>query len=297
MRIICANHGALPVDDVPSNSALRAALQVQQQAGLDVVTDGQLGWPDPITPFLAPLDGIRLGGPCALPLGLGLAAQPIVQAKLRRHHPLLIDAFRCAAALTSLPLKVTITGPYTLAHAAEVGTTAYRQRADLADDLSGLLAQEVSALVTAGVRLLQIDEPLLLAAPHDARLVRTLLEPLVDAAGAAAARVIVATYGADAGDCYAQLNTLPGDIVAVDCAAGPAIVEAIAATGSGKPLALGIVDAAAPRLDDEATLRRLRDRLLRRYGHDEVWLQPSRGLAGMTMQQAGAKLRQLVSLR
>jgi 5-methyltetrahydropteroyltriglutamate--homocysteine methyltransferase len=297
MHVVCANHGALPRTDPPAADALRDALQMQIDAGLDVVTDGQLQWSDPITPLLAPLDGIRLGSPCALPLGVRLAAQPIVQAKLRRHQSMLVDPFRRAAGLATRPLKVVLTGPYTLAHAAEIATTAYRHRADLAADLSGLLAQEITALVSAGARLLQIDEPLLLAAPQDARLVRDLLEPLVDAANAGEARVIVATYGADAGDAYAQLNTLPGDIVAVDCAAGRTIVDAIAATGSGKPLALGLVDAGTPRLDDVAELRRRLDRLLQRYGHDEVWLQPSHGLAAMSAAQAGAKLRLVASLR
>jgi len=166
-----------------------------------------------------------------------------------------------------------LTGPYTLASAAQIATTAYRHPADVAVDLSMLLAQDVTALVVAGARVIQIDEPLLLAHPDDAKLVRTLLEPLVDAAQGAT--VLVATYGADAGAAYAQLNSLPGDIIAVDCAGRPDIVAAIAETGSGKPLALGIVDAATSAIEDPAALARLLERLLGRYGHDRVWLQPA----------------------
>jgi len=295
MRIVCANHGALPFAAAPTDTALGAALRAQVAAGLDVVTDGQPGWPDPITPLLAPLDGVRLGGPHRLPFGLALARRPIVEAKLRRHRPLLVDAFRRAAALTPAPLMVTLSGPYTLAHAAEIATTAYRHAADLAADLAALLAQEVTALVAAGATVLQIDEPLALARPDDAKLLRTLLEPLVDAAGGTA-RVIVTTYGADAGACYAQLNTLPGDVIGVDCAGHAAVIEAIAETGSGKPLALGLVGD-APRLEDRGVLRARLDRLLARYIHDEVWLQPSRGLAGLTPPQADAALRLLDSLR
>lgn len=295
MRIVCANHGALPFAGPPSDDALAATLRDQVAAGLDVITDGQPGWSDAITPLLAPLDGVRLGGPHRLPLDLVLAQRPIVQARLRRHRPLLVDAYRRAAALTTAPLKVTLTGPYTLAHGAEIATTAYRHADDLAHDLSALLAQEVTALVAAGARLIQLDEPLLLARPQDAKLVRTLLEPPVDAAGGLAT-VVIATYGADAGACYAQLNTLPGDIIAIDCAGHPAVVEAIAATGSGKPLALGLVGAGAA-LEDRDALRALRDRLLDRYIHDVVWLQPARGLAALTPAQADRKLRLLASLR
>jgi 5-methyltetrahydropteroyltriglutamate--homocysteine methyltransferase len=293
MRIVCANHGALPFGDAATDAALTTWLGAQVSAGLDVVTDGQPGWSDPLTPMLAPLDGVRLGGPHRLPLGLTLAQRPIVQAKLRRHRPLLVDAFRRAAGLTSAPLKVTFTGPYTLAHGAEIATTAYHHPADLALDLAALLAQEVTALVAAGARCIQIDEPLLLAQPEDAKLLRTVLEAPVDAAGGQAT-VIISTYGADAGTCYAQLNTLPGDIVAVDCVDHPQLVEAIAETGSGKPLALGLVDGSNADLD---RLRALRDRLLSRYIHDEVWLQPARGLAHLSQPQAEAALRQLAALR
>jgi len=296
MRIVCANHSALPfAAAAPAAAARAAALAGQAAAGLDVVTDGQPGWTDPITPLLAPLDGVRLGGPHRLPLGLQVARRPVVQARLRRHGPLLVDAWRHAAALTALPVKVTLPGPYTLAHAAEIATTAYRHAAALADDLAALLAQEVTALVAAGARHIQIDEPLLLARPDDAKLVRTMLEPLVDAAGAGTT-VIISTYGADAVACYAQLNTLPGDIIAVDCAGRAGVCDAIAETGSGKPLALGLVGNAAPLPAPDA-LRALLDRLLRRYIHDEVWVQPARGLTALTPAQADTALRRLTALR
>jgi len=290
MQIVCATHGALPFDGAaPTDEAIAAALRRQSDAGMEVVTDGQPGWADPITPLLAPLGGVRAGAPCTLPLGIRLAARPIVEAKLRRLHSPLLDAYRRAAPLATRPLKAVLTGPYTLASAAQIATTAYRHPADVAVDLSMLLAQDVTALVVAGARVIQIDEPLLLAHPDDAKLVRTLLEPLVDAAQGAT--VLVATYGADAGAAYAQLNSLPGDIIAVDCAGRPDIVAAIAETGSGKPLALGIVDAATSAIEDPAALARLLERLLGRYGHDRVWLQPAAGLRGLPAATADAKLR------
>jgi len=289
MQIVCATHGALPFDDAaPTDEAIAAALRRQSDAGMEVVTDGQPGWADPITPLLAPLGGVRAGAPCTLPLGITLAARPIVEAKLRRLHSPLLDAYRRAAPLATRPLKAVLTGPYTLASAAQIATTAYRHPADVAVDLSMLLAQDVTALVVAGARVIQIDEPLLLAHPDDAKLVRTLLEPLVDAAQGAT--VLVATYGADAGAAYAQLNSLPGDIIALDCAGRPDIVAAIAETGSGKPLALGIVDATSA-IEDPAALARLLERLLGRYGHDRVWLQPAAGLRGLPAATADAKLR------
>lgn len=294
---MCAAHGSLPfAAPTPDDSALAAALGAQLDAGLDVVGDGRPGWRDPITPLLAPLGGVRLGPPCTLPLDLALAARPVVEAKLRRHRSVPAAAYARAAALTSAPLMAEITGPYTLAAAAEIATTAYRQHADLAADLSTLLAQDVTALIGAGARHIQIDEPLLLARPDDAKLVRALLEPLIDAAEGRAT-VLVATHGADAGPCYAQLNSLPGDVIAVDVTAGhPALRASIAETGAGKPLALGVVDGSAA-VEDAAELARLIDRLLARYVHDVVWLQPAAGLGHLPPDVAYAKLHALAEAR
>ncbi|MGD9764870.1 MAG: hypothetical protein AB7V27_14245 [Candidatus Binatia bacterium] len=289
MRVVCANHGALPfASPAPSDEDLIAAVRLQEDAGLDVVTDGQPSWTDPFTPVLGALDGVRLGHPAALPLGLTVRARPIVQAKLRRHRAPLAAAFQRAAAHARRPLKAVLTGPYTLSQAAEIATTAYHDRAALAFDLSTVLAQEITALTAAGATVIQIDEPLLLSRPADARVVRALLEPLVDAA--IGATTIIATYGADAGPCYAQLNSLPGDIVALDCAGHPEVLAAIAATGAGKPLALGVVSGVLNAVEDSAELARTVERLLTRYVHDEVWLQPSRGMQTLTRELAGAKL-------
>jgi 5-methyltetrahydropteroyltriglutamate--homocysteine methyltransferase len=294
MRVLLANHSTYP--GVAGEADLRRVLREQADAGLDLVTDGQLGRNDAVAPMLAALSGVRLGAPTALAGLPGTFRQPVVQAKLRRHRPLCVDAFRRAAALVERPLKAVLTGPYTLAHAAVLATTAYRSADHLADELSAILAQEVDGLAAAGAPAIQIDEPLILARPHDVRRLRALLEPLYDAA-AGRAQVIVSTYGGDAAPLYAQLNSLPADVIAVDCAARPALCETIAATGAGKVLAIGLIDGSVPALEDLAELARSCALLLHRYIHPTLWLQPSCGLGGLTAEQARAKLALLAPLR
>src|SRR4029079_9199796 len=127
-----------------------------------------------------------------------------------------------------------------------------------------------------GARPSDWGEPLLLQHPHEVRRLRELLEPIYDAA-AGQTQVIVATHGADAGPLYAQLTSLPADVIAVDCT-HPGVCDAIAATGSGKPLALGIVDGAAAAIEEPHALRSLLERLLHRYVQPAVQLQSSCGL-------------------
>lgn len=295
MHIVCANHSTYPSagqTTPPSPTDVEAVLRAQESAGMDVVTDGQLGWSDPVAPLLARLDGVRLGAVRLLPGGLGRGPQPIVNGKLRRHGPLCVFDYRTAATSAQARVKVVLTGPYTLAHAAAVATTAYRDAAALAGDLAAILAQEIGALVAAGARIIQIDEPLILAAPRDVRLLRELLEPLADAA-AGSAELIIATYGGPAVGLYAQLNTLPGDVIAIDCVSDPALIDIVAETGSGKPLALGLAGAPA----EPASIAAQLERALGRYVHPQVYLQPAYGLAALSPTAARATLEALAEAR
>jgi 5-methyltetrahydropteroyltriglutamate--homocysteine methyltransferase len=322
MRILLANHSSYPrVGDSKHSQRLRRAyasrergeidlaefekiersvvaevIREQEAAGLDLVTDGQVSWADPVSHLMTKLDGVRSNGLLRFLDTNFYLRQPVVEAKLRRRHPLITGEYRRAARLARSPVKVVLTGPYTLAHLSVLATTAYRSTAALAFDLAVHLAEEVSALVAAGTRFLQVDEPLILARPPDVRLLRELLEPLRDAAGDAA-QLAIATYFGDAAPLYAQLNSLPADVLAVDCAESPALLDAIADTGSAKILALGLVDGRSTRLEEAAAVAAALERALRRYPHDTLFLQPSCGLEYLPRDRAAPKLGLLARVR
>jgi 5-methyltetrahydropteroyltriglutamate--homocysteine methyltransferase len=294
MQILLANHSSYP--GAHGDGELDRVLADQTSAGLDLLTDGQLGWSDTITAPLAALAGVRLGAPASLPGVPDPFRRPLITAKLRRYVPLCVDAYRRAAARTPRGVKVAIPGPHTLAHCASIATTAYAGPDALADDLATILAQEVAALVAAGAPAIQIDEPLILSRPGDIRRLRELLEPIYDAAGGRTL-MIVSSYGGDATDLYAQLNTLPADVIAIDCAGRPKLCEIVAETGSGKVLGLGIVAGRSAAPEDPSAVARACEQMLRRYVHDRVWLQPSCGLGHLSAAQARAKLHALMSAR
>jgi 5-methyltetrahydropteroyltriglutamate--homocysteine methyltransferase len=298
MQTLVANHSSYPIgsEGAAAPSPLAAVLAAQAAAGADIVTDGQIGWSDPIAPPFARLDGVRWGESRPLPFAALPYRVPIVEAKLRRRRPLLVDAYRQARAATSRPCKVVCPGPFTLAHLAEIRTTAYRNAGALAADLAIILAEETGALAAAGATVVQLDEPAILAHPGDVRLLRELLEPVYDAA-AGQVQLIVTTYGADAAPLYAQLNSLPADVIGFDCASAPAVLEAVAQTGAARVLALGVVAGDRAALEDEAALIRAVEHALHRYVHPQLHLQPSCGLGPLTPEAAHAKLRLLCRTR
>lgn len=144
------------------DDAVRLALADQEQAGIDVVTDGEQRRRHYIWGFLAGLTGIDLehlgrrvsrGGRYAP----RTAAARIV-GEVTRPQPVLASAVRFARAHTSRALKVTLPGPMTIVDS--VVDEYYRSdEKALAFRFAELLNQEARQLAEAGASVVQFDEP------------------------------------------------------------------------------------------------------------------------------------------
>ena len=102
--------------------------------------------------------------PADLGLGLGLAGD-----------------FRFTRQLTDMPVKVSITGPFSLSR--RIRNTAYADPADLVRALARLLNAEAAELARAGARLLQVDEPFLAGYPEDIALAVEAINIVTDVPG------------------------------------------------------------------------------------------------------------------
>ena len=129
----------------PMHSAVENAVNDQLEAGIDIISDGQVRG-DMISVFTAKIPGIQ-----------GQVVTGKVEAP---HKPVTLADTRYA--LSRHPkVKGIITGPSSLAHALRIGTPLYRNREELVIDLAEALVPEARALQEAGVAILQIDEPIL----------------------------------------------------------------------------------------------------------------------------------------
>jgi 5-methyltetrahydropteroyltriglutamate--homocysteine methyltransferase len=300
MRLLAANHSSLPPPPERGPGSprmpedLRRAIQLQQEAGLDVVTDGQTGWSEGASRLLHGVQGVRFAAPSRSGTTME-APEAVIEGKLRPCGAHLAAAYRRAAEVSAVTVKAVLPGPYSLARRCRIATTAYADVAALARDLSVVLAEEIRELVRAGARIVQVDEPEILHFPGDVRLLREVLEPLHVACRDAL--LFVSTFGGDAAPLYAQLGSLPGEGIALDCAAADGVVEAIAAAGSGKVLALGLVDGGRAAVENVAALVETIARVRHRYVHESLYLQPSCGMSGLPWEVARRKLEVLVEAR
>lgn len=144
------------------DDAVDLALRDQEEAGVDIVSDGEMRRAGFFTAeFYSHLTGLRPLSPDRL---LGAAGHD-QQHRFEVLEPIaapnglgVVADFEYARQRTERPLKVTVPGPYTLAGRLMPGEV-YPDRVAAAWAFVPLLNAELRALVSAGARLIQVDEP------------------------------------------------------------------------------------------------------------------------------------------
>ena len=144
------------------DDAVRLVLADQEEAGLDIVTDGEQRRRHYIWGFIGGLTGVDVERLAQKQTRAGRYGPTTTVARLvgevTRPRPVLVDAVRYAKAHTSRPVKVTLPGPMTI-----VDTVAdehyHEDEPTLARRFASLVNAEARALVEAGADVIQIDEP------------------------------------------------------------------------------------------------------------------------------------------
>ncbi|TMT86800.1 methionine synthase [Haloterrigena sp. H1] len=158
------------------DDAARVITNEHERAGLDTVVDGEMRRNEMVEFFAHRIDGYEFNGPVKV-WGHNYFDKPSVVSEVEYDESWLVDEYKFTASATSRPVKVPITGPYTLASWAF--NEAYEDDADLAYALADLVNEEIEKLVDAGARYIQIDEPALATTPDDHAIVGEALERIV----------------------------------------------------------------------------------------------------------------------
>ena len=176
-----AEEEAHEFDDGDLNEAMddaaRLITEEHVRAGLDAVVDGEMRRNEMVEYFADRIDGYEFNGPVKV-WGHNYFDKPSVADEVEYGEQWLVDEFEFTTGVTDRPVKVPITGPYTLASWSF--NEAYDSEAELAYELADLVNEEIDALVEAGARYIQIDEPALATTPDDHAIVGECLEHIAD---------------------------------------------------------------------------------------------------------------------
>ena len=150
------------------NDATLLAISAQEDAGLDIITDGEIRRESYSNRFATALEGVDIDNPgTALDRSGHPNPVPRVVGRIRRKRPVEVEDVKFLRAHTAKPIKMTVPGPFTMSQQAQ--NDYYRDEAEAAMDYAAAVNEEIRDLFAAGADIVQIDEPYMQARPEKAR--------------------------------------------------------------------------------------------------------------------------------
>ncbi|MCB0210452.1 MAG: methionine synthase [Anaerolineae bacterium] len=138
--------------------AVRLVLRDQEQAGIDIVSDGEQTRQHFVTTFIEHLDGVDFERRETVRIRSRYDAQvPVVTGPVSRKQPVYVEDARFLRSETTHPIKYTLPGPMTMVDT--LYDDHYRSREKLAWEFAKILNEEARELAAAGVDVIQFDEP------------------------------------------------------------------------------------------------------------------------------------------
>jgi 5-methyltetrahydropteroyltriglutamate--homocysteine methyltransferase len=143
------------------------AIRAQEDAGLDIITDGEICRESYSNRFATALDGVDIDHPgTALDRSGHPNPVPRVTGPIRRRHPVEVEDLKFLRASTGRTVKITVPGPFTMSQQAQ--DDHYGDPEAIAMGYAEAVNEEVRDLFAAGADIVQLDEPYLQARPEPA---------------------------------------------------------------------------------------------------------------------------------
>jgi 5-methyltetrahydropteroyltriglutamate--homocysteine methyltransferase len=150
------------------DDATALAIRAQEEAGLDIITDGEVRRESYSNRFATALEGVDIDNPgTALDRSGHPNPVPRIVGKIRRKHPVEVQDLVFLKNNTSKPVKMTVPGPFTMSQQAQ--NDYYKSEEEAAMDYAAAVNEEIKDLFAAGADIVQVDEPYMQARPEKAR--------------------------------------------------------------------------------------------------------------------------------
>ena len=271
------------------------AIRAQEEAGLDILTDGEIRRESYSNRFATALDGVDIDNPgIALDRSGHPNPVPRVTGPIRRQHPVEVEDLRFLRASTSRTVKITVPGPFTMAQQAQ--DDYYGSTESLALGYAEAVGAEVRDLFAAGADIVQLDEPYLQARPEPAHRygVKAINRALEEAGGTTAVHLCFG-YAAiihDRPSGYSFLSEL------ADCRADQISIEtaqsgldcSVLAGLDGKTIILGVLDLNDLTVESPETVLARAERALPYVPAERLVLAPDCGMKYLPRDVAFGKL-------
>ena len=283
------------------DDATLVAIKAQEDAGLDIVSDGEIRRESYSNLFANALEGVDLDNPgTALDRSGHPNPVPRVVGTIRRRHAVGLRDLRFLLTNTRRRVKVTVPGPFTMAQQAQIDYYGGERRLAAMDYATAVNA-EIRDLFHAGADVVQIDEPYMQARPEEARAygVEVLNRALEGVSGNTAVHICFGyaaiIHSRPSG--YSFLSELSG------CSCRQISIEtaqsnldcSVLKNLAGKKIILGVIDLSNPEVETPEVVAARIQRALPHIAPEDVIVAPDCGMKYLPREVAFGKLQSMVA--
>ena len=275
------------------------AIKAQEEAGLDIVTDGEIRRESYSNRFATALEGVDIDNPgTALDRSGHPNPVPRIVGRIRRRHPVEVEDLLFLKRHTDRMVKITVPGPFTMSQQAQ--NDFYPSDEAAAMDYAAAVNEEIRDLFAAGADIVQIDEPYLQARPEKARAygLRALNRALEGVTGTTAVHICFGyaaiiharpsgySFLPELAGCSCQQVSIETAQSNLDCS--------VLATLTGKKIMVGCIDLNDMTVETPQTVAGRIRRALPFVRKEDVILAPDCGMKYLPRDIAFGKMKAMV---
>jgi 5-methyltetrahydropteroyltriglutamate--homocysteine methyltransferase len=281
------------------DDATLLAIRAQVDAGLDIITDGEIRRESYSNAFATALDGVDIENPgSALDRSGHPNPVPRITGPISRRHPVNLDALKFLRAHTDRTIKVTVPGPFTMSEQAQ--NDYYPSKEAAAFGYAEAVNAEVADLFAAGADIVQLDEPYLQARPDAARQYGVaVLNAALDGITGTTAVHLCFGYAAIIHDRPSGYSFLPelaaskADLISIETAQSGLDCKVLADLPD-KTIILGVLNLGDPAVETADVIAERVRRALPYVPADKIVLAPDCGMKYLPRESAYGKLTAMV---
>lgn len=266
-------------------------IRKQEELGVDVLVDGEMYRGDMVAYFADHLSGFEQGG-LVRSYGNRYYHKPIIVDEVKWRGPITVEWWQYAQRLTSKPVKGMLTGAYTLMDWSF--NEFYPARRDACLALAAEIRKEVEALIRAGCKIIQIDEPAVSVRPAEMPLAIEAMQ--MTTRDLEAYFITHICYG-DFASIYPGMLALAVDNFDLEMSnSGLDMLRLFKKSAFTKDISYGVVDVHSHVVEDRRVVEERLKKGLEVLPRENVWVDPDCGLKTRTVEEAIAKLEAVVSV-
>ena len=265
-------------------------LAYQKQAKIDIFVDGEMYRGDMVAYFAEIMPGFDRGG-LVRSYGNRFYHKPIIVGEVSWPHPMTVDWWKYSQSSSANPVKGMLTGPYTIMDWSF--NEHYESRREAAVALADCIRKEVAALIEAGCKIIQIDEPAISVRTDELDTAIETMHRVTD--GQDAYFITHICYGTFE-KIYPKMLEIPVDNIDLELSnSNLDMLGLFHKHPFTKDISFGVVDVHTHVIEDVPTIKARIKQALEYIPKEQLWIDPDCGFKTRSIEETKAKMDNIMA--